>query len=81
MDGRFVRGRMFNLSLLAAGLVRSGEVEEACAVAGEALDLAGGLQSARTRSYMTDLRHRLKPYATEPEVAELDRRIGELVPA
>ncbi|GGS92367.1 hypothetical protein GCM10010156_58330 [Planobispora rosea] len=81
MDGRFVRGRMFNLSLLAAGLVRSGEVEEACAVAGEALDLAGGLQSARTRSYMTDLRDRLKPYAAEPAVAELDRRIGELVPA
>ena len=30
MDGRYVRGKMFNLSLLPAGLVRSGELEEAC---------------------------------------------------
>ncbi|GAA3442010.1 hypothetical protein [Planomonospora venezuelensis] len=81
MDGRFVRGRMFNLSLLAAGLLRTGEVEEACTAAGEALDLAGGLQSVRTRSYVTDLRERLEPYAAEPRVRELTERIGELVPA
>ncbi|MFC4061404.1 hypothetical protein ACFOWE_24145 [Planomonospora corallina] len=78
MDGRFVRGRMFNLSLLAAGLLECGELEEACTAAGQALDLAGGLQSARTRSYVADLRARLRPHAAEPAVAELEERIREL---
>ncbi|GGK97195.1 hypothetical protein Ppa06_64900 [Planomonospora parontospora subsp. parontospora] len=81
MDGRFVRGRMFNLSLLAAGLLECGELEEACTAAGEALELAGGLQSARTRSYVTDLRRRLEPHAAEPAVVELNERIRELTPA
>ncbi|GII02620.1 hypothetical protein [Planobispora takensis] len=81
MDGRFVRGRMFNLSLLAAGLLRRGQVEEACAAAGEALDLAGGLQSARTRSYLRDLWRRLRPHAAESPVAALGERMRQLVPA
>jgi hypothetical protein len=81
MDGRYVRGRMFNLSLLSAGLVESGELEEACTVAADALDLAGGLQSARTRSYVTDLRRRLDPFAAEPLVRELNERARELSPA
>ncbi|MFC7647980.1 hypothetical protein ACFQX6_51550 [Streptosporangium lutulentum] len=78
MDGRYVRGRMFNLSLLSAGLVKSGELEEACTVAADALDLAGGLQSARTRSYVTDLRRRLDPFAGEPLVKALNERAREL---
>ncbi|GIH96104.1 hypothetical protein ACFFMN_37775 [Planobispora siamensis] len=81
MDGRFVRGRMFNLSLLAAGLLRRGRVEEACAAAGEALDLAGGLQSARTRSYLRDLWRRLRPHSAESPVAALGERMRQLVPA
>ncbi|GAA2902844.1 hypothetical protein GCM10010517_68770 [Streptosporangium fragile] len=78
MDGRYVRGRMFNLSLLSAGLLASGELREACSVAGQALELAEGLQSARTRSYVTDLRRRLDPYAAEAPVAELNERAREL---
>ncbi|MBB5132710.1 tetratricopeptide (TPR) repeat protein [Thermocatellispora tengchongensis] len=81
MDDRYVRGRMFNLSLLAAGLVQSGEVEEACAVAGEALNLAGTLKSARTRTYMTDLRKRLSPHSGHPAVRALNERTHELTPA
>jgi hypothetical protein len=81
MDGRYVRGRMFNLSLLSAGLLASGELEEACSVAVEALELAKGLESARTRSYVADLRRRLDPHAAERPVVELNERVGELNPA
>ncbi|WP_433244673.1 hypothetical protein ACQPYK_42035 [Streptosporangium sp. CA-135522] len=78
MDGRYVRGRMFNLSLLSAGLLACGEVAQACVAAGQALDLAGGLQSARTQSYAFDLRRRLAPFAGEPAVRELNERTREL---
>ncbi|WP_326825461.1 hypothetical protein [Streptosporangium sp. NBC_01756] len=78
MDGRYVRGRMFNLSLLSAGLLQCGELERACAAAGQALDLAGGLQSVRTQSYVADLRRRLDPFAGEPAVVELKERSREL---
>ncbi|GHE46288.1 hypothetical protein GCM10017673_55290 [Streptosporangium violaceochromogenes] len=81
MDGRYVRGRMFNLSLLAAGLLARGELEDACETAAEALELAAGLRSARTRSYVTDLRRRLSPFAAEAPVVELNERAGELVPS
>ncbi|MFF5212450.1 hypothetical protein [Streptosporangium sp. NPDC000396] len=80
MDRRYVRGRMFNLSLLSAGLVECGELEQACTVAGEALELAGGLQSARTRSYATELWRRLDPFAAETPVRELNERARDLVP-
>lgn len=78
MDGRYVRGRMFNLSLLAAGLTQCGEVEEACRVAAGAFDLAGELQSVRSRSYAADLRRRLDPYKREPAVTALRERAREL---
>ncbi|GAA0920704.1 hypothetical protein [Nonomuraea longicatena] len=71
MDGRFVRGRMFNLSLLSAGLLQTGELEGACAAAGDAFGLAGELQSARSQSYVADLRRRLAPYRDEPPVRSL----------
>ncbi|MEV4060479.1 hypothetical protein [Nonomuraea dietziae] len=80
MDGRYVRGRMFNLSLLAAGLLQCGELEEACSTATEALALAGELQSVRTRSYASDLRRRLEPYRSEPSVMELNERAKDLLP-
>jgi hypothetical protein len=51
MDGRFVRGKAFNLSLLATALAEQGEVEHACAIGGQALDLVSGLQSARSVRY------------------------------
>ncbi|MEU6737972.1 hypothetical protein [Streptosporangium sandarakinum] len=76
MDGRYVRGRMFNLSLLAAGWLRSGDLEQACSAAGEALELSRDLQSARSRSYADDLRRRFAPFAGEAAVKELGERAG-----
>ncbi|WP_327089677.1 hypothetical protein OIE66_03380 [Nonomuraea sp. NBC_01738] len=81
MDNRYVRGRMFNLSLLAAGLLQCGELEEACTAAAEALSLAAELQSSRSRSYAADLRRRLEPYRSERVVIELLEQSGELSPA
>ena len=81
MDGRYVRGRMFNLSLLASAHALCGDVEEACQVGASALDLAGGLQSVRTRSYVADLRKRLEPLGRTPAVAALVQRARELAPA
>lgn len=78
MDGRFVRGRMFNLSLLAAGLLQSGELEEGCSVALGAMTLASELQSARSRSYVADLNRRLEPYKNEVPVRALKERTREL---
>ncbi|MFC7101792.1 hypothetical protein ACFQQB_15765 [Nonomuraea rubra] len=78
MDSRYVRGRMFNLSLLAAGLLQCGELEEACTAAAGALALAAELQSARSRSYAADLRRRLEPYKNERPVAALRERTREL---
>ncbi|GAB3906992.1 hypothetical protein GCM10027612_79230 [Microbispora bryophytorum subsp. camponoti] len=74
MDGRYVRGKMFNLSLLATALIQEGELEEACQAASSALDLADGIQSARTRTYAADMCRRFAPYAAEPRVAELLER-------
>ncbi|MEW9555721.1 hypothetical protein [Nonomuraea sp. NPDC050783] len=81
MDSRYVRGRMFNLSLLAAGLLQCGELEEACVAATGALSLAGELQSARSRSYATDLRRRLEPYKHERPVTALRERTRALLTA
>ncbi|WP_424536095.1 hypothetical protein ACOZ38_39885 [Sphaerisporangium viridialbum] len=81
MDGRYVRGRMFNLSLLASAHALQGDAEEASRVGTSALDLAAGLQSVRTRSYVADLRKRLEPLSGDPSVAALVQRTRELAPA
>ncbi|MEU6717624.1 hypothetical protein ABZ897_39680 [Nonomuraea sp. NPDC046802] len=78
MDSRFVRGRMFNLSLLTAGLLQCGELEEACSAAAGAFTLGAELQSARSRSYVADLRRRLEPYKNERPVLALRERAREL---
>ncbi|WP_283134312.1 hypothetical protein [Rhizohabitans arisaemae] len=80
MDGRYVRGRMFNLALLASSHALGGQLDEACAVGAQALNLAGELQSARTKSYLADLRRRLDPFRGEPAVAALLDQGGRPAP-
>jgi hypothetical protein len=43
MDGRYVRGRAFNLSLLATAHAAQGEAAQACAVGRQAVDLTARL--------------------------------------
>src|SRR6202034_70131 len=58
MDGRYVRGRAFNLSLLATAYAAQGEPEQASAIGRQALDLTVRLTSARSVRYVRDLARR-----------------------
>jgi hypothetical protein len=72
MDNSFVRGRAFNLALLATTHAQAGEVEAACAVGKDAATLVKDLQSVRARSYLRSLRRELTPFETSPAVADFD---------
>jgi transcriptional regulator with XRE-family HTH domain len=74
MDGRYVRGRAFNLTLLASAYVQQGEIEQACEQGHQALDLVDGLHSSRGAKYLRDLGDQLQPYGRVPVVRELAER-------
>jgi hypothetical protein len=81
MDGRFVRGKVFNLSLLATALAEQGDIEQACLIGGRAVDLAAGIRSARSLRYVRDLQRALRPAADTPVVRELTARVAQRLPA
>ncbi len=81
MDGRYVRGRAFNLSLLAGASVMQREPEQACAVGQQALDLTARLTSARSVRYMRDLARLLRPQASLPVVREFRDQVAARLPA
>jgi transcriptional regulator with XRE-family HTH domain len=81
MDPRYVRGRAFNLSLLATTYAQQGEVEQACTVGGQALDLTSELDSRRAVQYVVDLRKELLPYSGHAAVDAFARRVDQLVAA
>ena len=62
MDDRFIRGKAFNVALLAAGYAAQGEIEQACAKGREAVDRAVPLHSARAVTYIRNLLVDLKEY-------------------
>src|SRR6516225_4917578 len=55
VDG-YVRGRTFNVVLLANAQLQQQDLDAACATGNQAIDLGSGLQSARTIKYIRDLR-------------------------
>ncbi|MCW2941679.1 MAG: hypothetical protein JWN00_4664 [Actinomycetia bacterium] len=63
MDGRYVRGKAFNQTLLAVAHVQQKQVDQACAEGRTAVDLVADLASNRAAGYVKDLRRRLEPYA------------------
>jgi hypothetical protein len=78
LDRSRVRRLAIDTALLATSLARSGEVDEACSVARDAVDY-----SSRTRSHRSELRiHRmrkaLRHYADNPEVIALEQYIREM---
>ena len=81
MNDAYVRGRAFNLALLATALTQQGEIEEACAIGVKATELAAGLRSTRSIRYILDLRRRLAPYAATAPVRQLNERIAALTRA
>jgi hypothetical protein len=80
MDQRFVRGKAFNLSLLATVLAQQGDAEQACAVGKNALDLTARLRSARAVRYMAHLQRVLRPAGDSPAVREFTAQIDEQLP-
>jgi transcriptional regulator with XRE-family HTH domain len=76
MDGmRYVRGRQFNLALLALTYVQTGEPEEASRAGLQALEAAEQLESARARDYLTQLADRLGRHVGLPVVREFLERV------
>jgi hypothetical protein len=80
VDG-YVRGKAFNVVLLANAHLLQQNLDEACAVGHQALDLSSGLQSARTVKYIRDFRRRLNKFSNEPVVGDFQSRAHELLPA
>ncbi len=70
MDTRFVRGRQFNLALLAKAHAQAGDVEQAAVVGMDAAKAAAGLRSARSMDYLRDLADRLAVHVGLPVVNE-----------
>jgi hypothetical protein len=81
MDGRYVRGRAFNLSLLATAYAVQGEPVQASAVGRQALDLTVRLTSARSVRYVRDLVRTLRPQADVPAVRDFTAEVRERLPA
>lgn len=74
MDARFVRGRTFNLALLATVHLRS-DLDAALAAGRDAVDLASGLQSYRARQYIADLQLRMGQRTREPMVQQFNEYV------
>jgi hypothetical protein len=81
MDGRFVRGKAFNLSRLATALAEQDDIEQACAVGLQALGVAAGLRSARSVRYIKDLQSALHRRADAAAVQTFNARVAERLPA
>ncbi|WBB71988.1 XRE family transcriptional regulator [Micromonospora sp. WMMD1128] len=75
MDNRYVRGRAFNLALLASIQAQQGEVERACITGAEALSLTTQLRSARAVRYLRDLQTHLAPRRRLPTVRHFTGRV------
>ncbi|WP_175524700.1 hypothetical protein [Streptomyces sp. CAI-85] len=73
MSGSHVRSDFFATMVLADAHLRAGDVEEACRVALDAMDLGEQLKSARCISYLAEFRQNLTaagPSAAARELAE-----------
>ncbi|MFF4880469.1 helix-turn-helix domain-containing protein [Micromonospora sp. NPDC000668] len=79
MDERYIRGKAFNLALLATAQAQQGELERACVVGAEALTLTSRLQSARAARYVRELQAELVPYRRRPTVQQFIRRVDAVL--
>jgi hypothetical protein len=77
MSGSHVRSDFFATMVLADAHLRAGDVEEACRVALDALDLGEQLRSARAVSYLAEFRTALVPLQASAHVRDLHEQAGE----
>jgi hypothetical protein len=81
MDPRYVRGKAFNVALLAMGYAVQGELEEACARGKQAVDLSVGIDSARAVTYIRNLLRELERDEQHSAVRELKAYAERNLPA
>ncbi len=81
MDPRYIRGKAFSIALLAIGYALQGELDQACARGREAVDVTGGLDSARAITYIRRLLSELAPHDHEDQVRELRSYAEASLPA
>ncbi|MGD1224974.1 hypothetical protein AB9Q10_41895 [Streptomyces krungchingensis] len=77
MSGSHVRSDFFATMVLADAHLRAGDVEEACRVAVDALDLGEQLKSARCVSYLAEFRQNLAPVTNSPNVQAFVEQVRE----
>lgn len=78
MNSAYVRGRLFNQLLLAGGHVMAQDVDEACSVGHQALDLMEHVSSARAITYVDRFIGELKPWHTDVRVKEFTERARQV---
>ncbi len=81
MNPDYVRGKAFNVALLAMSYALQGEVEHACERGRQAVDLAGGLDSVRAVSYVRGVLRCLTPYAGARRAGEFRNYAAARLPA
>lgn len=77
MSGSHVRSDFFATMVLADAHLRAGDVEEACRVALDALDLGEQLKSARCISYLAEFRRNLSASGQSNAARDLAEQAGE----
>lgn len=75
-----VRRLAIDATLLASTWLRSGEVEQACTVARDAVGYAARTSSGRCVERVAQLLDELVPYADVPAVADLDAYVRQVLP-
>ncbi len=69
MDADYVRGRAFNLALLATAEAQAGDFEAACSTGREVLELVSDVDSSRLHQYVHQLVDELEPAGGSATVA------------
>jgi tetratricopeptide (TPR) repeat protein/transcriptional regulator with XRE-family HTH domain len=75
MSEGYERGRLFNTALLASVHAELGNLDAACDLGEQAVDMARSIESARMRSYLAALRRRLEPHDNVPVVRAMAERL------
>ena len=74
------RGRAFHTFWLAMTQLQQGSLDQACATAGIALDLAAGVDSPRVAAHVRDFHTHLRPFARASAVIAFEARMREAFP-
>lgn len=78
-DSANARTRAFHSFWLATTQLHAGDLDEACATALDALELASSVASARIIAHLADFRNKLVSHRAEPAARELQGRIGDFL--